>query len=73
MSSLVRHECAGGVVWYDGDHAVRIDSWRGRLLAARMRVPKPTFTHYIRHDTWHVCHYTQYLPADSDQWIEVTW
>lgn len=48
---------------------------RMRFLAARARVPSPRsrFSRYIRHATWHVCHYTQYLPADSGEWIEVIW
>lgn len=75
MSALVQRDFGGGnAVWYDRHgFVVRIRSWRMRLLAARRRVPKPTFSRYICHDRWHVCHYTQYLPADSDQWIEVIW
>ena len=50
-------------------------SQRLQLLAAQARVPSPRsrFSRYIRHATWHVCPYTQYLPADSAEWIEVTW
>jgi hypothetical protein len=46
-----------------------------RFLAARARVPspRPRFSRYICHDTWHVCHYMQHLPTDSGEWIEVTW
>lgn len=74
MSALVRRECRGGVVWYDGPHVVRIDSWRCRLLAARRRVPKPTLSRYVRHDTWHVCRGDQRdLRFDDDRWIEVVW
>jgi hypothetical protein len=75
MNSLVRRECSGGVVWLDCAHVVRIDSWRGRLLAARRRVPstQSLFVRYVRHDAWHVCPYAQDLPFGSDQWIEVVW
>lgn len=50
-------------------------SWRLRLIAARDRVPSPRarFSRYVRHKTWHVCPYMQYLAYDSDAWIEVTW
>jgi len=50
-------------------------SQRLRLIAAGDRVPSPRlhFSRYVRHETWHVCAYMQYLPFDSDAWIEVTW
>jgi len=50
-------------------------SWRLHLLAARTRVasPRARFSRYVRHYAWHVCSYTQHLPFDSDQWIEVMW
>lgn len=76
MSALVRVECSGGTVWYDGPHVVRIDSWRGRLLAARRRVPspRPSFSRYICHDIWHVCLGGQRDIAFVDErWIEVAW
>lgn len=50
-------------------------SWRLRLIAARDRVPspRPHFSRYIRHDSWHVCPYNMHLPFDSEAWIEVIW
>lgn len=50
-------------------------SWKLRLMAARDRVPspRPRFARYNHAWWWHICPYQQYLPFDSDQWIEVTW
>lgn len=78
MSALVRREVTRdgawrGTVWYDGDHVVKIDSWRGRLLAARRRVPRPTLSRYQHHYTWHVCRGDQHFPFDDERWIEVSW
>lgn len=48
---------------------------RARVLAARKRVPspRPRFSRYHHHRIWHVCAYTQHLPFDSSEWIEVSW
>lgn len=74
MSALVRVESPGGVVWYDGPHVVRIDSWRCRLLAARRRVPKPAVARYYQRWAWHVCLPEQRsLLGDDASWIEVMW
>lgn len=50
-------------------------SWRLRIMAARDRVPspRPRFSRYICHDSWHVCLYTQRVPFDDASWIEVVW
>ena len=72
----MRRDMGGGnAVWYDCDgFVVRIDSWRMRLLAARRRVPRPTFSRYVHHDTWHVCRGDQRdLTFDDVRWIEVAW
>lgn len=76
MSALVQRDFGGGnTVWYDcHGFIVRIRSWRMRMLAARRRVSRPTFSRYIRHDTWHVCQGTQRdLSFDDSRWIEVIW
>lgn len=76
MSARVQRDVGrGNVVWYDRHgFIVRIRSWRTRLLAARRRVPKPTFFRYIRHDTWHVCQEGQRdLAFDDARWIDVAW
>ena len=48
---------------------------RGRVLATRASVPstRPRFSRYHHHSIWHVCPYTQNLPFDSAEWIEVAW
>ena len=76
MSTLVERDLGGSnVVWYDHHgFVVRIRSWRMRLLVARRRVPKPTFSRYIHPATWHVCQGDQRdLSFDDECWIEVTW
>lgn len=74
MRAPSRRECPGGIVWYDGPHAVSIDSFRMRLLSARARVSRPRLTRFYRHYTWHVClpDQRQHL-ADEAAWIEVVW
>jgi hypothetical protein len=48
---------------------------RLRVLAARARVPspRPRFSRYTHHNTWHVCPFALKLPFDDDRWIEVAW
>ena len=50
-------------------------AWHLRVMVARKRVPspRPRFSRYVHHSTWHVCPYQLRIPFDSDQWIEVTW